>query len=103
MAQPVVLPLVPSPPKVRGDCLPGGTNEHRPCPWSRCFYNAPDAAPGEPTCVLDVADEGGVTHEVVAKMFGVTEQRAGQIEMDALRKIRTRNYAVYQALRAFHK
>lgn len=62
-------------PSTRGDCLPGGINEQRPCPWVRCRFHAyvdvnEDGAlklnfPGVPlddpripyTCTLDAADE----------------------------------------------
>jgi hypothetical protein len=56
-------------PRVRGDCLAGGHNAARPCPWASCAYHlAVDvnektghvAVHGEPesmteTCALDVA------------------------------------------------
>lgn len=32
------------------------------------------------TCVLDVADEGGVTLETVAQIMGITKERVRQIE-----------------------
>lgn len=64
-------PEAPVRPKTRGDCLPGGCNEQRPCPWVGCKYHLfvdvkPNGAvqvnfPGgfdrmPETCALDMAD-----------------------------------------------
>lgn len=70
-------------PQTRGDCLPGGTNSARPCPWVGCKYHLAvdinthtgslqehgDPATMPVTCALDVADGdlerivGRTTHE----------------------------------------
>src|SRR5262245_4590856 len=50
-------------PRVRADCLPGGVNEERPCPWASCRYHLvhlrrdglePDTMDPSRSCVLDV-------------------------------------------------
>ncbi len=90
-------------PKTRADCLPGGCNEERPCPWVSCAahlaldvrehgtnaslrVNFPDVEVWDmvETCVLDVADRGGATQEEVAAFLNVTAQRVCQIEAQAL-------------------
>jgi hypothetical protein len=77
----------PQRPKTRGDCLEGGVNEGRPCPWIGCRYNLAEADPKKHTCALDVADEGGVTLEEVGELMGVTRERIRQVEAKALRRI----------------
>ena len=91
-------------PKTRGDCLPGGVNEQRPCPWASCKWHAihlradletatPDEVVDEleamaDTCILDVADRSDATLEDVAAVLGVTRERIRQIEGKAERKLR---------------
>ena len=41
------------------------------------------------TCALDVADRGAATLDTVGEFLGITRARAGQIEQDALYKIRS--------------
>lgn len=91
-------------PKKRSDCLAGGVNEQRPCPFVSCEhhlyldieedrgalrYNFPgidlEALPD--TCVLDIADRGGATLEEVGHAINVTRERVRQIEGAAFRKI----------------
>lgn len=74
-------------PVVRGDCLPGGINEARPCPYNLCRWYLYPSESTEATCVLDVADQGGATLEQISKFLGVTRERVRQIEEKALRKI----------------
>lgn len=71
-------------PRTRGDCLEGGANQDRPCPWTKCKWHIDHK---DASCVLDVADKGGVTLEVVGNYLGVTRERIRQIEWTALRKL----------------
>lgn len=90
------------PPRTRGDCLPGGSNESRPCPWTRCrHHNAVDINPhtgavteiADPTemtvsCSLDGADrEPEMTLEQVGQVFGVSRERIRQIESKGLHRV----------------
>jgi hypothetical protein len=76
----------------------------RPCPYVGCRYNLfldvnprngtikfnfPGLEPDEmvTSCVLDVADEGGTTLEVVGSCFNVTRERIRQIEVKALARL----------------
>jgi len=97
----LALPLVGvKRPVTRGDC------EHaaRPCPWVSCKYhlyldvdpetgslkiNFPGVPPDElglleDTCVLDVADRGGITFDAVGELLNVTRERARQLEASGL-------------------
>lgn len=94
----------PARPRTRGDCLPGGCNNQRPCPWVSCahhlavdvvlgqvveHFDVTDPANAErPTCALDVADGGGVTFEEAGEIQGVTRERIRQIEAKAIRRAR---------------
>lgn len=105
--------LYPTPdverPVTRADCLAGGINEARPCPWVSCAahlaldvnehngnikLNFPGAG-GEPdldampeTCALDVADRGGVTLEELGSIVNLTRERIRQIETLAMERLR---------------
>lgn len=87
-------------PKRRLDCLPGGFNAERPCPFVSCKYHLylevkrrtgliSFTFPGleldeiPETCALDVADRGGETLEVVGNCINVTRERIRQIEIKA--------------------
>jgi hypothetical protein len=76
----------------------------RPCPLVSCRYhlfldvdphngslklNFPELQPWELpcSCALDVAEEGGVTLDVVGEHLGLTRERARQIELVALGRI----------------
>lgn len=85
---PIFFDTLPSRPVVRGDCLEGGINEARPCPWTGCRYNIVESQPDQPTCALDVADEGGVTLEEIGALMHLTRERIRQVEALALRKLR---------------
>lgn len=92
-------------PRTRGDCLPGGINEQRPCPFVGCRHHlALDVHPASgnitlrldpeqlelapATCALDVADRGGLVLDEVAQVLGgVTRERIRQIEEKALGKL----------------
>lgn len=93
-------------PRIRADCLPGGINEQRPCPWYGCKYHlgldinedtgslsVRDVDNMPHTCDLDVAEIGaepgsghgsGITLEEVGDILDVTRERARQIEVQAL-------------------
>ena len=92
-------------PQTREDCLPGGCNEARPCPWASCRHhlafdvnhrtgsiktNFPDTeiADMAETCELDVADRLGLTLEEVAELLNLTRERVRQLEQRGLAKIR---------------
>jgi hypothetical protein len=82
-------------PRTRGDCLPGGCNEVRPCPWVSCRYhlyldvqvngsiliNYPDQEPGQVqhSCALDVAERGALTLDEVGKILRLSRERVRQI------------------------
>lgn len=99
------LPLIEEDrPQTRGDCLPGGMNELRPCPYALCRYHIyadvtesgtlkvsfPDKELWdlEETCALDVAERGGVTLEDVGRIMNVTRERIRQLEAVGLQKLR---------------
>lgn len=91
-------------PTTRGDCLPGGCNEERPCPFVSCRWNlalsvSPAGSlrlehPGrevwelKETCALDVAESGGLTLEDVGELVNLTRERVRQIEQRAARALR---------------
>ena len=94
-------------PATRGECMPGGPNEHRPCPFVGCKYNLylevvpetgtlritrPDRAPWdmppEASCALDIADRGGLTLEEVGDITNVVRERIRQIEVHALLQLK---------------
>lgn len=96
----VLFEYEPDRPKVRADCLPGGVNAQRPCPWASCRQHLATLVSkvgglrevegwmedGGPTCVLDVVDERGeLTLEEVAALWGLTRERVRQIEVDGFR------------------
>ena len=86
-------------PLKRSDCVHGA----RPCPYVSCKYNLyldlvpplsiklnfPDLEVHEmrESCVLDVANDGGITLEQLAELMNITRERARQIEEAALLKI----------------
>jgi len=109
-------------PATRADCLTGGMNAERPCPYVGCVWNlALDVMPngtlhfnapvtfhdGDPipevhieqmpdTCVLDVCEREGETLEGIGAYYGVTRERIRQIETTALRMRRDQFGAVEQ-------
>lgn len=103
-------------PKTRGDCLPGGCNEIRPCPWVSCKWHLyvsveadgslivsrPDLGVERmpDTCALDVADRGvsnpgpgpelgpdNVTLEEMGSLLGITRERVRQLSEKAYTKM----------------
>jgi hypothetical protein len=84
-------------PVVRGDCLPGGVNEARPCKYKGCrFHLDPERKwPEQVTdwtesCALDVADQGEFTLDEIGAMFGVSRERIRQLEEEAMEKFTAR-------------
>lgn len=89
-------------PENRSQCVSGGINAQRPCPWVSCRYhlaidvrhkhirqhNDPEAM--TQTCVLDVAELGGRTLDEIGTVFGLTRERIRQIEVKALLQLRKR-------------
>lgn len=81
-------------PVTRLDCLPGGPNEMRPCPWVSCRYHLGVEigldTPGQPymrtmlewdtdrgpSCALDVADQGGRMPTEIGNIIGLSKQGA---------------------------
>lgn len=102
---PIRLPVVYPRPKTRGDCLDGGVNAQRPCPWVSCRYNllvnvndetgAVEELASSPeelthTCALDVAEITDLTgRQVILRslepFFGVHRERIRQLELRAIR------------------
>lgn len=81
-----LLPVLQDPPVKRGDCLAGGSNTQRPCPWVSCKYHlAVEIGVEEETesCTLDIAERGGLTLEEVGDIMGLTRERIRQIEQRA--------------------
>jgi len=104
-------------PVTRADCLPGGANAQRPCPFVSCGHHLavdvnerngnikinfpgadrdPDLDAMPHTCALDVADAGGdaydsdgVTLDVLGDVLGITRQRCQQLEDAVFAKLRT--------------
>jgi hypothetical protein len=96
-------------PATRGDCLAGGSNAARPCPWVSCAQHLaldvhegtgnvkiifpgadmePDLDATRDTCALDVADRGGETLDEVGAATNLTRERIRQLESVALRALR---------------
>jgi len=90
-------------PVTRGDCLRGGCNEQRPCPWVGCRHHLgldvteegtlilhPHRLPWQhkDSCALDVAERGGMTLEQVGRQLDLTRERVRQIEVEAMAKVR---------------
>lgn len=72
-------------PQTRADCLPGGSNEARPCQFRACRHNLANA---ESSCVLDIVDDrGALSLEEIGDLLGLTRERIRQIESVSLFKI----------------
>lgn len=92
-------------PRVRADCSPGGINEHRPCPWYGCKYHlgldinddtgslmVRDLDEMSHTCVLDVAEAGGITLEEIGEITNLTRERIRQLEVRGLLALKPKAY-----------
>ena len=96
-----VLPPDVARPRTREDC----ENGPRPCPWVSCQHhlyldvdpesgalklNFPDLEPHQipESCALDVADREGARLEDVAATFGFSRERARQLEVSSLARLR---------------
>lgn len=97
-------------PKTRGECM---ERNERPCPWFSCRYHiasvqaqAWNTIGGQPGflqltdeemidrmfsrpffCILDAADQGGLTLEACGEIAGLTRERIRQIEEKAIKKV----------------
>lgn len=96
----------PPRPTTRAECLPGGRNALRPCPYVSCRYHllldvrrsgsvrfnfrTREVGKLSETCALDVADRGAHSLEDVGNFMGVTRERVRQLVTDALTRMRRR-------------
>lgn len=99
-------------PRTRGDCLPGGPNAARPCPFVSCRYHlavhvdgneiavvTEDPSTLPQTCTLDVADVTDDSGRAVLlrdlePYFGVTRENVRRLQMSAIRELAEGLYAV---------
>ena len=92
-------------PVTRGDCLAGGSNAARPCPFASCAHHLAvevnedngsikvtwpdrDVSAMAETCSLDVADRGGMTMEELGAVTNLTRERIRTLEDVALAAIK---------------
>lgn len=95
-------------PVTRADCLEGGSNAQRPCPFVSCKHhlyldvnersgsikvNFPEIEVWDlpNSCALDIADRGEKTLEEVAEIVNLTRERIRQLETRGLEKLRALN------------
>lgn len=89
-------------PRLRAHCA----GVPRPCPFVSCRHNTyldilengelklnypglePDEVPAESSCSLDVASFGEHTYDEVARALGTSRQRAQQLAVRGMRRIR---------------
>lgn len=90
-------------PTKRADCLPGGSNEHRPCVFASCKYSLlSDVTPTgrvidvladrdihelPDTCALDAASKGGLDLHEVGDRLGVSRERIRQMSERAFDRV----------------
>lgn len=95
-------------PTVRGDCLPGGKNAQRPCPFASCKHhlyieivkggglqlNFPDIELWDlkQTCSLDLADGGETPQEMIAEVLNVSKQRVSHVVDDTTRRLKRKRW-----------
>lgn len=100
-------------PCVRADCA----DVPRPCPFVSCFWNTyldlqedgalvvnwaqcePEEMEPWGSCVLDIADDGGISDENLMIVLGLTAKEVSSIYEIAMRKLR--HYAVADRLGVF--
>ena len=92
-------------PLVRGDCLAGGSNAARPCPWVSCAYHLAldvsedsgnikltfpgvEVADMRHTCALDLSDGDGITLDEIGAAQNISRERVRQIELKAIAHLR---------------
>lgn len=91
---------LPTRPLARAECLPGGRNAARPCPYVSCRYHllldvrrtgsiklnfrTSDVTRLSETCALDVAERGAHSLDQLGRLMGVTRERVRQIADYAL-------------------
>lgn len=94
-------------PLTRSDCADGP----RPCPLVSCKYNLyldvsksgalkfnfPDVEVEDmkESCVLDVADRGGITLEEVGQIMNLTRERIRQVELRAIDKVKNSTPVIF--------
>jgi hypothetical protein len=104
----------PERPRFRGDCLEGGINAERPCPWATCAHHLSHQVvnikrenvsalltedfleDGAPSCALDVADLHDATLADVGRLLGVSREMVRQIENKGMRKVRLPMFRLYR-------
>ncbi len=94
--------LVVDRPKTRSDCVFGGWNCERPCPFVGCQYHTMltvtdcgsvkmnyelEDIHQHKTCLLDMTATGDQTLEDIGRELGLTRARVQQIEKDSLNKL----------------
>lgn len=100
-------------PTTRAEC----TSVPRPCPFVSCRWNTyldllddgslvinwgrcePGAMDAWGSCVLDIADDGGISDELMARVLGITPKDVSALCEGALRKLR--HYSVADSLGVF--
>jgi hypothetical protein len=105
----------PKRPKTRGDCLDGGSNASRPCPFFSCRHHLGteinpvngaikanfgtveiDEMPA--TCSLDLADAGGVELAELPALTGLSYSRAYQAVHEATIRARALSVEIVDAV-----
>lgn len=113
--RPVLLVRELKRPRTRSECA----QIPRPCPFVSCQWNTyldlledgtmvinwgrcePEAMEAWGSCVLDIADDGGISDEIMARVLGLTVKEVGALCEGALRKLR--HYGVADVLGVFRQ
>lgn len=109
IADPTAIYLVRIRPETRGDCLAGGVNEERPCPWVSCDNHMAHAFPDlmndpefsvswlDHTCVLDIIDgaytgprdgDEGLTAASISRVLYTDRKEIDQLLRRGIEKMR---------------